>query len=429
MKVSKLNPFVILPGEFWADRRHLWENITDYIELARMTGSNEIIVLVGDYGCGTTHTLKYLKEFLTKKGAFVSYITTPVRADMSSLFQNFMESVGTEKKKEILSDFIEDNVSQDALDREKVSPQQIEQAVLNLISGKKLSFRHARILEELGMPEDLPTPLEVWGRVLSDVATEEMPAFIFMDEFDAGLLDQLSSTSLLYGLRRLYDETLSGLCLVIALKGEPKDVVAKLGEALYSRMSLQPIYLPPLTKEDAVEFVKDVLKHKYAEKQRFAFTEEAIKNLAELACPCSPRRLLRICSVIFEEALRQKISMPVDKDFVFTMVTKFGEISFKVPEKIAVPKILVPPTPLVPVRKPGKRGPIIWSSAIDALIVEDFFKLPNRRVTADVVRALVDKGLPAAKKQAEIVIALRRKLKQHKLIGTKTPHGWTFWTE
>ena len=429
MKVPMLNPFIIAPGEFWADRRHLWDTIMNHIELARMTRSNEIIVLIGDYGCGTTHTLRYLKEYLTKRGAFVSYITTPVRADISSLFESFMETVGDEKRKEIVSEIIDENVNPAMLERVDTPLQLVEKAVLTLISGRRPSYRYSRIIEELGISERLPTPLQVWGRVLSEIAGEEMPAFVLIDEFDAGLLDTLSSTSLLYGLRRLYDETLRGLCLIITLKGEPKDARVKLGEALYSRMSLQPIYLAPLTKDDAAEFVEDVLKHKYGEKPLFGFSEKAINTLADLACPCTPRRLLRICSVIFEEASRQKISMPIDKDFVFNMVTKFGEISVKMHEQIPLTKPVVPPTPLVSVRKPGKRGPVIWASAIDDLIQEDFFKLPNRRATADVAKALVDKGLPAAKKQAEIVIALRRKLRQRKLKGTKTPHGWTFWTE
>jgi hypothetical protein len=80
-------------------------------------------------------------------------------------------------------------------------------------------------------------------------------------------------------------------------------------------------------------------------------------------------------------------------------------------------------------KKKGSRGPAIWSPAIDDLIKEGFFKLPNKRKKKDVVKALADKALPVQGKDTAIIIALTRKVRRGDLKGTKGPKGWTFWTD
>jgi hypothetical protein len=200
------------------------------------------------------------------------------------------------------------------------------------MSDVRLTLRQRRIAEDLGILNRLPSTTEMWSRILLDLTTEGWPAFVLIDEFDAALLDRLSSQRLLFELRRVYDDTLYGMCIIIGLKGEPKDVMEKLGPALFSRMSLQPIYLPPLSKSDAVDFLVNVLAFAYGErKEKFSpFTKEAIETLADLSCPCTPRRLLRVASVIFEESRITKLAK-IDKDFVLEVVAKFGEISVSIP--------------------------------------------------------------------------------------------------
>ena len=80
-------------------------------------------------------------------------------------------------------------------------------------------------------------------------------------------------------------------------------------------------------------------------------------------------------------------------------------------------------------KKKGTRGPAIWSPAINTLIEEGYFKLPNRRTRAEVEKALEDKALPASGKKSQILIALTRKVRRGDLKGTKGPEGWVFWTE
>jgi len=80
-------------------------------------------------------------------------------------------------------------------------------------------------------------------------------------------------------------------------------------------------------------------------------------------------------------------------------------------------------------KKKGTRGPEIWSPAIEGLIQEGFFKLPNKKTKKDVMKALEDKALPVKGKAAIILTTITRKVRRGDLKGTKGPEGWTFWTE
>jgi hypothetical protein len=113
------------------------------------------------------------------------------------------------------------------------------------------------------------------------------------------------------------------------LKGEPKDARLILGPALYTRMSLQPIQLYPLSKEEAKVFLKAVLERTSSKSSPFfPFTEEAIETMIDVVCPTTPRRLLRIGSLVFEQARMEKKEI-IDEEYVSKIVAKFGEISFE----------------------------------------------------------------------------------------------------
>jgi hypothetical protein len=70
----------------------------------------------------------------------------------------------------------------------------------------------------------------------------------------------------------------------------------------------------------------------------------------------------------------------------------------------------------------------LFSPKIDELIQEDFFKLPNKRKVQDVVKALMEKGLPISGKEVAVLNSLRRRLGKT-LKGTKEQGEWVFWTD
>jgi uncharacterized protein (DUF362 family) len=71
----------------------------------------------------------------------------------------------------------------------------------------------------------------------------------------------------------------------------------------------------------------------------------------------------------------------------------------------------------------------MWAPAIDGLIQEGFFKLPNKRTRDDVKKALKAKSVPVEGNMNLVITTLARRVEKGKLKATKGSEGWTYWTE
>ena len=70
-----------------------------------------------------------------------------------------------------------------------------------------------------------------------------------------------------------------------------------------------------------------------------------------------------------------------------------------------------------------------WSPAIDGLIEEGFFKLPNKRTREEVAKALEAKGVRVKGNAGVMLTTLTRRVKKGKLKANKGSQGWVYWTE
>jgi len=82
-------------------------------------------------------------------------------------------------------------------------------------------------------------------------------------------------------------------------------------------------------------------------------------------------------------------------------------------------------------KKWRERGgaPKSWSSGIDTLIWEGFFRLPNKRTRKDVAKALEAMGISTEGNAGVIATTLTRRVRKGKLKAAKDPDGWVYWTE
>jgi len=71
----------------------------------------------------------------------------------------------------------------------------------------------------------------------------------------------------------------------------------------------------------------------------------------------------------------------------------------------------------------------IWAPAIDGLIHEGFFKLPNKRTREDVIKVLKAKSVPVEGNMNLVVTTLTRRVKKGALKASKGANGWVYWTE
>ena len=74
-------------------------------------------------------------------------------------------------------------------------------------------------------------------------------------------------------------------------------------------------------------------------------------------------------------------------------------------------------------------APKIWAPAIDSLIREGFFKLPNKKTREDVAKALEARAISTKDNAGIIANTLTRRVKKGALKATKGPDGWVYWTE
>jgi uncharacterized protein (DUF362 family) len=74
-------------------------------------------------------------------------------------------------------------------------------------------------------------------------------------------------------------------------------------------------------------------------------------------------------------------------------------------------------------------APKIWAPAIDNLIREGFFKLPNKRTREDVRKALKAKSVPVEDNMNLVVTTLTRRVKKGTLKAANSSDGWIYWTE
>lgn len=80
-------------------------------------------------------------------------------------------------------------------------------------------------------------------------------------------------------------------------------------------------------------------------------------------------------------------------------------------------------------KKKRKGAPKVWASAIDKLIKEGFFRLPNRRTREDVEKALEARGIAIKGKRGVTYTTLTRRVTKGTLKGARSSDGWYFWTE
>jgi len=71
----------------------------------------------------------------------------------------------------------------------------------------------------------------------------------------------------------------------------------------------------------------------------------------------------------------------------------------------------------------------MWAPAVDTLIQEGFFKLPNKRTREDVKKALMARSVPVEGNMNLVVTTLARRVKKGVLKATTSPEGWIYWTE
>lgn len=266
------------------------ERLRRYVDLVTKKGLSGAAVIIGSYGFGKTHLLKYL-EYLYRSSSNVLpiYIASPGKT-----FMDFYETV---IEKLLLSNanfketLLKAAKSLGLLYSNETFKKEYYYLELWLLGGKlELSIRR-----KLGLLRNL-SELDALKILSRSIVLCKRTLLILLDEFETILeLDKFKRLSYMNALRRLIDETSKNLFLLVASTPAGWEEVVTTNIALSRRLSAMTIYLRSLSKEEMTEFLS-----LYFPEIEKLFPREVLNKIHEYTNG-NPGEVLRLSSMIYDE--------------------------------------------------------------------------------------------------------------------------------
>lgn len=367
LEIAKLtsNPFTLVPSDrvtIWAGYSQLREELLDVVESCRsdQVGLSEFAILHGELGTGKSHALRYLRHFITdeKREEFASpcvYLETlKVAASMNfvALYNKVMDILGPHIREtaEWLDLAVEETAKkqhpgvgrheQEAeIDRIYKDPRLTpgypplslllkgikngSSEALSLLLGGKISGAGAMdkyakynmtsaIESEYDATRCLGAYVNLCTRgasILSDgdVIARNKAFYFFFDELEiAGDFRPQEVLSLNQGIRDLINACPENCCFLFGMTGDVRSIYGLLTQAVIRRMSRQPLEIEPLTSEEAVDFLKQVLRGHRSDAQdpdEYPFEEDALFAIAEDTQSKTSSELFRGCRRVLEKSV------------------------------------------------------------------------------------------------------------------------------
>lgn len=352
-------PYVGVPDDtlsLYTNRKRELKTVEEVIK-ATLNGTSSHIVLVGSYGNGKTHTMKYIKKQLEDQieHIIVVYIASPGDRFLS-VYSNFMYEFGFDRLEDLVWRFLEfatgeENLRKKVNEGEVLLPEILEigkrrlrneikytdfaTAFLKLtleeckftawkyLCGEPVLFEHRKELDVVMIIDNDDKALRAFmslKKILSLLGNKMI--CIMIDEFESiEYLHPLLKQKILNSIRHLIDLNPNGLCLVMGCAPEVWVDIIKEYHAFSERIFRQ-ITLKALNKEDLRHFISAYLQHfrtKDADPPNdiFPFTEDAINEI-QRAAEGNIRRMLMICN--------QAIDIGVDMGFPTINAKKLKEM-------------------------------------------------------------------------------------------------------
>jgi len=341
-------PYVGVPDEnlpLYMDRKRELKMIEEVIKVS-LQGTSSHIVLVGSYGNGKTHTLKYIKKQMESQleNIIAVYIANPGER-LLSLYSNFIYEFGFDRLENLVWRFLEFCTGEKNLKRKvnegdvllaevleigkrrlrneikytdfataflKLTLEECKFLAWKYLCGEPILFEHRKELDVVTLIDNDGIALRAFmslKRILSLLGNKLI--CILIDEFESiEYLHPLLKQKILNSIRHLIDLNPQGLCLIIGCAPEVWVDIIKEYHAFSERIFRQ-ITLRALNREDMRNFISSYLMHFRIKDEDppndiFPFTENAISEIQK-AAEGNIRRMLMICN--------QAIDIGVDVGF------------------------------------------------------------------------------------------------------------------
>jgi len=363
LQLAKLtsNPFTLVPGRrvtVWAGYPELQQQLIDIVESCRSdrVGLSEFVVLHGDYGAGKSHALRYLDYWITEARrdefqAAVVYLETPKVAptmNFVAIYRKIIENLTAHIREtsEWLDMAIEDAVRKEkpgarrdeldiAIDEKYRDPnitpsfpplalllkgiKENKADAMSLLSG--VTPRSARLdtydlIRPIDTEYDAVKSLGAYVNLCTrgtsalsegDVLARSKAFYFLLDEIET-ILDfkPAEALSINQGLRDLINACPENCCFLLGMSGDARNVFAIFTTPVMRRMSRNPIAIEPLETEQAVSFLKAVLKGYRSDPDdpdEYPFREDALRKIAEETQNKTAAELFRSCRRVLEKAV------------------------------------------------------------------------------------------------------------------------------
>ena len=367
LKIAKLrsNPFTLVPSQkvtVWAGYSQLRSELLDVVGSCRsdQVGLSEFAILHGDLGTGKSHALRYLRNWITeeRQEEFTSpcvYLETlKVAANMNfvALYRKVMEILVPHIREtaEWLELAVEETAQkQNPSARPHEQQEEIERIyndlpltpgypplclllrgiknenveALDLLLGGKLTgttamarYSKYNMTSAIESEYDATRCLGAYVNLCTrgagslsdgDIVGRNKAFYFFFDELE--VVEDFrpqEALSMNQGIRELINACPENCCFLFGMTGDVRNIYGLLTQAVIRRMSRDPLEIPPLTPDEAVEFLKQVLKgyrSNAEDPDEYPFLEESLFAIAEATQMKTSSELFRGCRRVLEKCV------------------------------------------------------------------------------------------------------------------------------
>jgi len=342
------NPFNVsvagMGAAIWADRMKEKEILKDFMTSTTNSPFTQTLVVIGDYGMGKTHSLRYLRYLAQDQGQagvrnVVILVNNPGQ-NFVELYKKVVQELSNLSIKRLVDHLLEEirsDVYKSVSDSEflafradSLTLESILKRSLPLVDRDFLVFLSsyatnknveaclrwlncgklvASELKVLGLSENIdsvPKAFEILKGFFLLFNKLEMPCLLLIDEFEDLIMPLGPSARIRTGsevyeylsqLRHIIDENLPRLGVVMALT--PSSWEALIGREMYpaliDRFRGNILLLGTLTNEQIFSFIEGYLKS-YSEKREVndLFDHDALNSIVKESNG-NPRRIIQIC--------------------------------------------------------------------------------------------------------------------------------------
>ena len=141
----------------------------------------------------------------------------------------------------------------------------------------------------------------------ANVVVQNKAFYFFFDELEiANDFRPQEALSVNQGIRDLINSCPENCCLLFGMTGDVRSIYGLLTQAVIRRMSREPLEIEPLTSEEAVKFLKQVLRAYRSDAEdpdEYPFREEALLAIAEATQIKTSSELFRGCRRVLEKSV------------------------------------------------------------------------------------------------------------------------------